>query len=185
MQPVASFRDFGVISLAILLCSLGLMLKTGGIDIKYSLSMHGAAKRASYAIFAAALVMGGVLFYLFATKWLKPTFGLGLLFNVLLAVAIVCELLAAIVPDSVGVKRRVHRISAWTMAYCMLPLTLLLLLSPLATGAKILVGVLLAYMLFGLWLFWFVKAARRYFLIFQSTYVLSFYLATLVAAYIR
>lgn len=166
MEPVWTFHNLGLLSLIIILLSLGLMLKVGGTDVRNSLSGHAAIQRRSYAVFVAALAGGGILFYLFAVRWLEPTLHLALPFNVILVLTVVCELTAAFIPDSGGKKSLVHRTFAWSMA----------------KGA---ITILLAYMVLDWCLFLFVKSSHRFFLVFQSTYVLSFYLATLATTYIR
>lgn len=185
MHPNEAFRSLGPLSLLIVLGALGLMLKAGGTDIRNSLSEHAATRRRSYVVFAAALISGGTLFYLFATKWLEPVLHLGLAFNLTLALTIICELIAAIIPDGGGTRSLVHRIFAWSMAVGMLVLTLILWSAHAWSVGKVLVTVFLAYMILGWYLFLFIKASRRFFLLFQSSYILSFYLAALAVAYIK
>lgn len=185
-QAVEGFHHLGLVSMAIILLSLGFMLRKGGADIKQSLSGHAAIQRWSYALFAGGLLLGGALFYAFATKWLAPTLQLNGWFSAVLAFALICELVTAVVPDSGGRKSFIHRTFAWSMAVGMQIFVLLLWLAPaISSGAKIVVTALLVYMLVDWCLFLFVKASHRHFLVFQGTYILSFYLATLAATYIR
>jgi len=46
-----------------------------------SLSLHAAAHRQAYLLFATVLSITGVLFYLFQIKWLVPEFHLSLAYK--------------------------------------------------------------------------------------------------------
>ena len=186
MHADPTFHHIGLVSCGIILLSLGLMLRTWGSDQMISLSGHAARQRYSYSLFATALTTGGGLFYVFALRWLVPTLHLSAAFSVVLALATGCELLAAFVPDSGGMRSLIHRWGAWTMAVLMLVLVGLLFAAPrVVGGAKLAAGVLGTCMLLDFYLFLFVKRSRRYFLIFQSSYIVSFYVAILSVTYLR
>jgi hypothetical protein len=175
-----------LVSLTITLLSMSLMLRSDAIDLRQSLSGHAAIKRRkNYVPYASGLIIAGILFYVFTIKWLAPTLHLGTLFDLLVILTVLCELVAVFVPDHVGAKRQVHRTSAWLMALGMLISVIILLFAAPDWSAKILVGMFLSYMILGVSLFLFVASSHRYFLFFQSTYILSFYIAVLATAYAR
>jgi hypothetical protein len=114
-----------------------------------------------------------------------PALGLNTFFGAVMIAAAICALVAAVVPDSGGTKSLVHGVAAWTMAVLMLVLVLTLLFTPaIGVVAKFVLAVLASYMVFDWFLFLFVKRSHKLFLIFQSTYVLCFYIAMLAVAYL-
>ena len=178
------FRHAALLSLLIIISGLSLVLREGR-DHTRSLSSHAALKRPLSLLFAATLAAGALLFYLFAFEWLIPTLGLNTFFGTVMIAAAVCALVAAVVPDSGGTKSIIHGIGAWTMAVLMLVLVIILLASPVVgVTAKFVLAVLASYMVLDWFLFVFVKRSHKLFLIFQSTYVLCFYIAMLAVAYL-
>jgi hypothetical protein len=124
------------------------------------------------------------LFTLFTFGWLIPTYKLGVGYGFVLAASLACALVAALVPDGGGRESQIHGVAAWTMAVGMLALVVGLLLAPgLGVFAKFFLAIITSYLVIDWILFLFVRWSRRYFLVFQASYVLCFYLAALVAAY--
>jgi hypothetical protein len=87
-----------------------------------SLSLHASSNKIAFQLFATVLVIIGGTFYAWLLLWLAPHLGLSGIFILLVTLTILCLFIAALVPDSSGNKRRVHRIAAYTMAYLYLPL---------------------------------------------------------------
>ncbi len=186
MHPNEIYHHFALLSLLIAAIGLSVILQKWGRHRALSLSSHAALQRPSYWTFAASLIISGVLFSLFTFQWLMPAYNLDTWFGVLAAVTVSCELLAALIPDSAGWGSVLHGIAAWTMAVLMMFIVVALLFIPgVNVIAKFLVSLLLSYLVLDWFLFLFVKWSRRLFLVFQSTYVLCFYLAILAVAYIR
>lgn len=185
MIPDDHFRHVGILSSAVITGALALMLYIWGRDHSASLSKHAARHTLTYLLFLVSLFIGGVLFYLFATRWLGPTLGVSAIFSIVLVLATACEFIAAIVPDSGGTRSRIHQSAAWSMALLMLVLILLIMTAP-AAGALVraVSGLAAMYMLIDLGLFLFVKATHKYFLFFQSTYIGVFYVAVISTAYL-
>jgi|GEM_PF-3280210 len=183
---IPSLHHAGLASFIIIVVSLGTMLKLWGGDRTRSLSNHGANHKQSYFLFMTALVVAGLLFCGFFLWWLAPTLGLAPWCDVVVLCTVICELVAAFVPDNGGRNSLIHKIGAWTMAVGMLVLSILLYKAPHIThAAQVVLVVLIGYMLINWCLFLFVRPSRRYFLIFQSAYVLSFYATVLATTYIR
>ena len=179
------FRHFSLLALLVAVAGLSYIIKRWGSRAVLSLSSHAAMQRPSYKVFAGTLIASGLLCATFVYGWLVPTFQLAMGFEVIFGAALICALIAAVVPDAGGAQSRVHGLGAWTMAVLMLVLVTALLLTPdIGVAAKFMVAVLASYMLLDWILFLFVKWTRRFFLIFQSTYVLCFYLALLVVGYL-
>lgn len=186
MQPNELFHHFGLIAFVLFLLVMMVTLRVWGRDHALSLSGHAAKQRASYVLFLSGLTAAGVLFYLFGSQWLAPTLQLNVFFSVLLAAAAILELLTAAVPDSGGIKSKIHRFAAWSMALCMGVLGILVTIAPSMYGwAQTVCAVLVAYMIFTLFLFLCVPKTRAHFLVYQSSYVLSFFIVMLAPAYVR
>jgi hypothetical protein len=94
------------------------------------------------------------------------------------------QFIVAIVPDTNGWRHMVHHKIALGMAALYIPLTYLVLSSGRVSGvAKMVSAVCIAYMVVATFLFFFVKWARSYYLIFQSLYIVAFQVIILSAAY--
>jgi hypothetical protein len=153
-----------------------------------SISQHAASSKRSSLIFAAVLSGAGVLFYYWLMAWFVPELGLGKLFVVLLTFAFIGQFVAGLVPDALsdvsGVKRRVHRVAAYGMAYLFVPLSLLILMAPHASGFGRYFGIVcLAYLICGWLLISFVPGSRKHYLVFQVVYVVAFQLQILITIY--
>jgi hypothetical protein len=184
MQPIEPFHHLGLLSLATIIVGLGYILRRWGKKSVLSLSSHAARQRPSRVIFAICLSLSIALFTLFTFGWLIPTYKLGVGYGFVLAASLACALVAALVPDGGGRESQIHGVAAWTMAVGMLALVVGLLLAPgLGVFAKFFLAIITSYLVIDWILFLFVRWSRRYFLVFQASYVLCFYLAALVAAY--
>lgn len=186
MQPNDLYHHFALLSLLIAAAGLSVILKKWGHHRALSLSTHAVLQRPSYWLFAASLIAGGVLFYVFTVAWLMPSYNLGAWFGVLTALAVGCELATALIPDNGGHRSTIHGIVAWTMAVLMMFIAIALIFVPgVSIVAKFFESILLSYLVLDWFLFLFIKSSRKLFLIFQSTYVLCFYLSILAVTYIR
>lgn len=185
MTAVDIFRHGISVSLLCALLGLAWMLRTYGHDTTKSLSSHAAQQRYSYIVFLASLVLSACAFYLFSYYWLVPHFSLSGSFLIVALIAIGLIVVTAIVPDAGGKKSLIHGLAAWSMAVSLLVLLVLLAFSGALSGtARLIVWLVVAYMLIDWGLFLFVEKTRNYFLIFQGTYVLSFFVALLGVAYL-
>lgn len=174
-MPTDFFRHGILISLLLALLGVGWILRAYGHDTTHSLSLHAAKQRFSYFVFLASLILSACAFYLFSYYWLVPHFALDMQFTVVVFITIGLIVITAIMPDSGGVKSFIHALAAWTMAVSLLVILVLLAFSGLPTLlAQIIIWTAISYMLIDWTLFLFVKRSKRYFLIFQGTYVLSF-----------
>jgi len=186
MQPNELAHHFALLSLLIAVAGLSYIIKKWGKHHNFSLSTHAAMQKPSYWLFASCLIASGVLFYLFTVLWLMPTYNLGLWFGVLTVITVVCELVAALIPDNGGRRSLLHGTAAWLMAVLAMFIVVALLFVPgVSVIAKFILGVLLSYLVLDWFLFLFIKWSHKWFLVFQSSYILCFYLALLAVAYIR
>lgn len=160
------------------------LLRTWRGTNKMSISQHAASAKGATLLFTTTLIFLGATFYYWLIAWFVPHLQLGTMFVVTLTVMIVLLCIAAVVPDSQGWKRIVHRLAAYGMALLFIPLTYQILGSSQLSDAARFVGYAgLVYMIFAGLTAIFSKKAWDYYLLFQSLYIVAFQLVILVAAY--
>ncbi len=183
---MALFQHFALLSFLFAIAGVAVILKTYGHDRSRSISSHAAGQRTSYWLFLASITAAVVSFYAFTLFWLLPVVEISGITAAFIALALLLLIATAIIPDSGGKKSLWHGIVAWSMAVLLLLVVIGLLLSqvlsPLSQGIVFLV---VLYMIVDWLLFLFIKKTHQHFLLFQSTYVLSFYIAMLATAYLR
>lgn len=151
-----------------------------------SISQHAASADGATKLFAGTLIFAGLIFYIWLMTWFSDALHLSWLFKLVLTASFICMFIAAIVPDTKDWKRITHRAAAYTMAGLYIPITYLVVKTPDLSSTTKLIGIIaIAYMVFGWFLFFFVKKAWDYYLILQSIYIVIFQCTILSAAYIR
>lgn len=150
-----------------------------------TISRHGATTRKAALFFLIALIGLGVPFYYWILHWLVPHLGLGAWFEVVIAIALVLNIATAVITDTLGWRRHVHRVTAFGMAILFLPISLLVLLAPATSNLAQVIGwVLMVYMLASFIMVAMLGAGKRHYLIFQTFYLVSWQCILLSAAYI-
>lgn len=154
------------------------------MDYSRSLSLHVANEPRTIWLFAIVSTIAAVPLAVFMIFWFVPVLQLQWWFTVLFAVAMTAQLVAAWIPHTTGWMAEVHQFCAYLMAYLLAPLAVFILFSPvLPLVAKLLIGAILVWMVFSLWLYHVSERARQLFLLYQSGYVASFYTILLIATY--
>lgn len=149
-----------------------------------TISKHAASNRAASRLFAAILILVGAAFYWWLIKWFVPHLELTFVFQLILTITILCQFIAALVPDVDGRQGVVHRWSAWLMAILYLPLSVFIITSPQITlMLQIICSFLLIYMFIGFILVAMIGKAKSKYLPLQVSYIVSFQLIILIAAY--
>lgn len=150
-----------------------------------TISRHAASNRAASHLFAVILILVGAAFYWWLIKWFVPHLGLTFVFQFILAITILCQFIAALAPDVDGWRGVIHRWSAWLMAILYLPLSVLIIISPQMTLLlQVICSLLLAYMFVGFVLVAMMGKAKSKYLLLQASYIVSFQLIIVLAAYI-
>lgn len=150
-----------------------------------TISKHAASNRTASRLFATILILVGAAFYWWLIKWFAPHLGLTFIFETILTITILCQFIAALAPDVNGWRGVIHRWSAWLMAILYLPLSVFIITSPQMTLiSQAICSLLLLYMLIGFVLVAIMGKAKSKYLPLQASYVVSFQLIILVAAYI-
>lgn len=184
MQAVESFKMLGPLSVFTIWIGLAFLVYKWPGKLDMSLSRHAAQTKWASVYYASLLMPAVAAFYLFMTRWFIPTYHLPKLATYVLLIGVLGQYIACLVPDTTGVASKIHQAGGYTMS---VTLSIMLWLTIFASGTSaaarwidiVIVGVM-AY-LYGLFLF--VPKARKRFLIYQSTYVVLFHTAILVATY--
>ena len=149
-----------------------------------TISKHAASNREASWLFAAILILVGAAFYWWLIKWFVPHLELTFEFQVILTITILCQFIAALAPDVDGWRGVAHRWSAWLMAIFYLPLSVFIIASPQMTlMLQVICSLLLVYMFIGFVLVAMMGKAKSKYLPLQASYIVSFQLIILVAAY--
>jgi hypothetical protein len=187
-MPSESYKFLGILSIAIAVAAAWYLVKTWPKGRGSSLSRHAGAHKTAYWIFMAVLVGDGLLFYLFMLKWFVPAMHLAAGYTVLLTLGYALQVGTAFIPDRADGSRlsRSHGLVAFSMAGVMELLTTWLVFADgVSVPARLLAGIGAGWMTFFWLLFVFVKSTHRFFLVYQTLYIASFYVCILAATYIR
>ncbi len=150
-----------------------------------TISRHAASDRSALRLFAVILVLLGLSFYYWLIEWFMPHLELTLIFQIMLTITILCQLIAALVPDTSGRQRTIHRCAAYIMAILYLPLSVLIIMSPQITFlAQMICSFFLVYMFISFFLIAVMGRAKSKYLFFQVSYIVAFQLIIILATYI-
>lgn len=178
------YKSFGWISFVVIWAGLFYMIKKWPGDKSMSFSAHAAATKEGiiYYWFVFSLHLG--LFYLFVSRWFVPTLQLPRAFTAITLIAVVAQFTALCIPTTGGLKTILHDLSSYIMFVLLVPLGILMVLSPhVAVFARIVALLATCYMVLSWYLFAFTKTAKKHFFIFQASYAMSFQFAVLLATY--
>lgn len=150
-----------------------------------TISRHAASNKRASWLFALVLVGLGGFFYYWIVAWLVPLLDLSGLFIILLTVSIICQMITGLISDSDGWKRKVHRLTAFSMAVLYVPLSALIIASlNLSLLTQIICSALLLYMVVAFCFVAMAGKAKKKYLLFQASYIIAFQLIVLLAAYL-
>lgn len=150
-----------------------------------TISRHAASSRRASLLFAAVLIGLGIVFYVWLLVWFCPHLQLGTVFKIILTMAVACQIVTALAPDTRGLSRLIHRHAAYAMATLYLPLLALILAAPhISLPAQIIDTAAGVYMLATFVSVVLLGEAKARYLLFQSLYIMVFQTAILAAAYL-
>lgn len=188
-MPAESFKILGIISVAMAVAAAMVLVKLWPRGTASSISQHaGGGHRAAYLLFAGVLIGGGFLFFLFMWRWFIPALQLPAGFGYVMALGYALLVATALIPDRAdgGRASRLHGKVAYSMAGVMPVLTLWLALAPgVSVLARIVAAAATAWMVVCVYLYIFVKSTHPHYLVYQSSYIASFYASILAAAYLH
>jgi len=148
-------------------------------------SKLAASAKQTYLLFAVCLSVSGILIYIFMLKWFINEFALPTLFTVLATLAITVQFVTAWVPDTKGWKHRLHHEAAWTEAWLLMPMALLISASP---NISILIqawcALVILIMLFLVLSSYKITNESR-FVYYQAAYIMCFHIIILTTTFSR
>lgn len=179
------FEYLGLMLTSVFWLAIGYVLVKWRGAYDMSISQHAAGAKGAYTILFVTLVFVGIVFYYWLVSWFTPHLGLSQIFTYILSLTVLMQIIAGIIPDSTGWKHYIHQGVAYFMAILYIPLTYLIVTSDtISMLATIISALCIGYIFLAAYLFFFVKKARGYYLIFQSLYIVAFQLIILSAAYV-
>ena len=186
MQAVESYKILGPLSILIIWAGLAFLVRKWPGELTMSLSRHAAQTKRASVYYALLLIPAVTMFYLFMTKWFIPTFHIPTAATYILAIGVLGQYVACLIPDTKGLASKVHQIGGYTMSVTLsIMLFLVIFASQASTAARWIDFIIMCIMVYLYGLFLFVPKARERFLIYQSSYVVLFHVSILVATYIR
>lgn len=155
-----------------------------GSNLK-TISKHAANSQHTALVFAVLLIGLGILFYAWCITWLRAQLAVSSWFLACMTLTLLCQIITGLARDVSGVEGKIHRTAAYSMAVMYAPTVLSMLASDLIHDpARIIMVLLLLYMITTFMLFVLVRRIRKYYLPFQSLYIVAFQLQFIVAAYL-
>ncbi len=109
-MPIESYKHLGLLAIVLGITGLSFLLYKWPNSKSKTFSQHAAATKGGRLLYIVLFSLALPPFYLFAIKWLVPTYDLPTSFMYLLTVAVVGQLIAAYVPVSGGWKTVMHNI---------------------------------------------------------------------------
>lgn len=180
------YRELGLLATLIMWGAFAYLLYKWRGKKSMSLSLHAASARSAYRFFAAVLLLAGALYSIFMLSWFIPQFRLPVAFGHLFLFTMLCLLFAAIIPDTKGLNRKLHRFFGYTLAFLLFVITVFIFTTcTLSIPTQIIGGATIAYMLFVMAGFAFVKRFMKHYLLFQVAYIVTFQIFILAAAYLQ
>lgn len=180
------YKSLGLISIVITWLGLFFLVYKWRGEPHMSFSLHAAANRKAYLFYLVLFVITLPMFLIFVTKWFVPILHLSNTFTYLVIAAILCQFIAAIIPEVEGVRARIHRFSAGIVTFLLIPATFLLVNAkniPLSIRALAMAAGLFMVVVWGLYVW--IESFNKHFLYFQAAYVAVFHLTILACTYLR
>lgn len=173
----------GLFSIALCWAGLLFLIRRWKGNVSMTFSQHAAQYKSAQVYHFALFTIVLPLFYCFMLGWFTPTFKFGLLFKVLITFSAAALYIAAVVPETKGIKVIIHRQAAFAMAYTLLPVVILIYLNTHVSATARIVALLCAVYMLGEIVV--LKNNRRHpkMLIVQASYVAAFHTAILAATF--
>ena len=176
----------GLLSIAIAWVGLLYMIRHWKGNASMTFSQHAAQKRSSQIYYFLLWLLCLPIFYWFLLHYFIPAFGFGFWFKLYAAGAMTGWTMAAIVPETVGWKVRVHRISAFALCYFMALITVSITTSVvMPVRSRTVAAVALLVMLGEIVYLNMHKRRHPHMLAYQLVYFVVFHVMILFAWYTR
>lgn len=183
--PDPSFMPLGIISISITWIGLLFLLYKWRGNKSMSFSLHAAQTRGGQVYYFLLFIITLPMFYLFVSNWYVQELKLPSTFTLLVAIGILGQIAAVIIPSVGGRKERIHNFGAYLMSATLIPLSAMVAIADIPIGVKVFAGLGTAYMITVSILFITTKRLRSNYLYFQAAYVIAFHSIILASTYIR
>lgn len=176
------YQTIGFIATALCLGAIFDVLSQPKMDLSRSISHHAARDSQTHLRFAVTMTLGILLFGIFSLGWFAPHFDMPWIFTAVLALALILELATTWVPLTRGWKFTAHQIASYGTAL-LIPvlLTFITLSDEVSKPAAYLCAACTVLILTFIFLFLFVRSQRKYYLAYQTIYVVCFFVGVLGA----
>jgi hypothetical protein len=181
--PDVTYKILGPLSISVTWLGLLFLIRHWKGNKSMSFSLHAAQTRTAQIYYFFLFGITLPLFYLFVTRWFVPALRLPRLYIYIVSVALLGQLIAILIPAIEGRKEKIHNLGAYLMAFCLIPLTVLLVFSNLPLIIKILAIIGALYMTSTIALSFVTKAIQQKFLPFQAAFVGVFHCLILISMY--
>lgn len=179
-----SWDSLGLISVAVSWVGLVFMIWQWKGEWSKTFSQNAARQKTTIIYYALLWLICLPPFAWFLLFPFYDGLQLNVLFRVIGTVAAAGMLIAALVPETSGWKVTIHRYAAFTMAITFMPMTLLIILSPvISTYAQFLSIVALLFMIYGAVHSYVNGPNHSKLLVGQALYILAFQLSVFAAYY--
>ncbi len=151
-----------------------------------SYSENIARRKSSYLVFAGWMSVVTVLFYWFLLGWLGPNRHMDVGYYIVVGLMSLFQLTLAWVPATRGMSMLVHNITSYGLVLLMPAMFLLVALTglpPLHVAQLLVIGSFIVYQAIMMYAFFFISAARSYFLWFQISLMIMAWTTVLIVAY--
>lgn len=180
-----SWDSLGLISIVLSWVGLLFMIWYWKGDLAKTFSQNAARNNNSIIFYALLWLVCLPILAWFLLVPFYDALELNIVFLVISAIAVLGMLIAALIPETKGWKVKIHRLGAFTMAICFMPLVTLIIFSPvISTIAQIVSVFALMFMIFS------AIYSRRNgpnhpkLLIGQALYILAFQFSVIFAYYL-
>lgn len=158
-----------------------LLLVVWGADKSRSISYHSARHRKAFLTYGSLISLSLLLLFVFGMGWLRPHYGLPLVFGVFYIITVGCFSIATWIPVT-GKRGKLHDRLAGIATLSMVPILATVSLSQqISTSARIVAA--LGVIVLGL-LFVAFKATKGYHLVIQVAYFLVFDITLVAVAFL-
>lgn len=178
------YKLSGIIAFIVAWTGMLTVIFTQGYNKQKSISLHTATSKSTILLLGVLSPISMILFMVFTTYWLTPTFNLPLLFIVLSILSFTGYILAAWFPAVGGISGKLHDIFAYGASILLFPIAYILAASPsIASFARVMNMLACLVMVGSFALLLWHKPARKNYLYYQVVYFLIFDISLLAAGY--
>lgn len=179
-----SYKYVGVIASFTAWLAIAVVLYKWPVIKSKSISKHVAAYKQAWLLFAPLETVALVLFFFFMFKWFIPALNLPTTYSIVVTMALLLELITTWIPDTHGIKHKIHHFTAYGAAWLLPILNLSIVFTPAASVvSRVAALVLFVAMVAIIYMFLRIKGTREKHLIYQGIYFACFHVPLLLVIF--